>query len=311
MSGSLGTLLFYSQFDDPAEWREHLHRAAPDLSVRVFPDVGEPREVDYALVWKPPSGFFRRLTNLKLVINLGAGVDALVGRDDLAGLPVMRLSDPDMITQMTTYVVAAVLRYTRDFDIFEADTERRRWTYVHPRRQGDVSVGVLGLGELGLPAAQALLALGLDVRGWARSSKSLSFPTASGLQSLSAFVAPLDVVVSMLPNTASTRGLLDGEFFAAMKPGAAFVNASRGEVVDEAALVAALDGHLRGATLDAFQSEPLAVDHPLRDRANVLVTPHIASVAGPAGSAPEIAENIRRLRRGEGLAHLADLSRGY
>lgn len=307
-----GTLLFYSRFDEPQEWLDHLAETIPELKTRIHPDVGDPLDVDYALVWKPPTGFFAPFANLKLVINLGAGVDSLAGRTDLPDVPVMRLSDPDMVTQMSTYVAAAVLRYSRDFDRFEADTRARRWTYVHPRRQREITVGVMGLGELGLPAAQTLAALGLSVRGWSRSPKSLPFPTMAGLEALPAFYAGLDIVVSLLPLTGETRGLLDAAAFAAMDEGTAFINASRGEVVDEAALAAALaSGHLRGATLDAFRTEPLPAGAPLRDSPNLLVTPHIASIAGPRGSAPEIAANIRRLLAGEPLRHLADLRRGY
>ena len=307
-----GTLLFYSLFDEPQEWIEHLADAVPALKVRVHPDVGDPAAVDYALVWKPPEGFFAPFQNLKLVINLGAGIDSLAGRSDLPAVPVMRLSDPDMVTQMTTYVTAAVLRYSRDFDRFEADTRARRWVYLHPRRQHDVTVGVMGLGELGLPAAKTLASLGLSVRGWSRSPKSLPFPTMAGIDALSDFFQGLDIVVSLLPLTAETRGLFDAAAFAAMDPGTAFINASRGAVVDEAALAAVLhSGHLRGATLDAFQVEPLPPEAALRDAPNLLVTPHIASIAGPRGAAPEIAANIRRLEAGEPLQHLADLSRGY
>ena len=307
-----GTLLFYSLFDEPQEWIDHLALAMPELSVRVHPDVGDPAEIDYALVWKPPHGFFAPFQNLKLVINLGAGIDSLAGRSDLPSVPVMRLSDPDMVTQMATYVAAAVLRYARDFDRFEEDTRARRWEYLHPHRSRDVTVGMLGLGELGLPAAMTLAGLGLSVRGWSRSKKSLPFPTMAGLDTLPEFLSGLDIVVSLLPLTDETRGLLDAAAFAAMAPGTAFINASRGAVMDEDALAAALrSGHLRGATVDAFTTEPLPADAPLRDAPNLLVTPHIASLAGPQGAAPEIAANIRRLARGEPLHHLADLTRGY
>lgn len=307
-----GALLFYSKFDEPGEWREGLLAEIPDLDFRVHPDVGDPAEIAYALVWKPPQNFFAPFPNLRLVINLGAGVDSIARRTDLPPVPVMRLSDPDMTAQMVSYVAAAVLRYARDFDVFERDTRARRWVYLHPRRPKDVKVGILGLGELGLPSARALKALGFDVSGWARSPKQLEFPTFAGMEALPAFLAPLDIVVSLVPLTPETEGLVGAAAFAAMKDGAAFVNASRGLVVDEMALAEALgSGKLRGATLDAFVTEPLPEEHPLREIETVLVTPHIASVAGPRGAAPEIAANIRRLAAGEPLLHTVDLSRGY
>lgn len=308
-----GALLFYSAFDDPKEWRGHLVAALPDLDFRVHPEVGDPDEVRYALVWKPPHGFFASFRNLDLVINLGAGIDALAGRDDLPDVPIMRLSDPDMVQQMTAYVLAAVLRYARDFDVFERETRAHRWRYIHPRRLKDIRVGVLGLGELGRPAAEALAGLGFGVAGWSRTKKEVpGVTTMAGRDSLEVFLARCDIVVCLLPLTEETRGLMDATAFAAMPKGARFVNASRGAVIDEDALVAALvSGHLAAATLDAFAVEPLPEDHPLWRLDTVLVTPHLASIAGPAGAAGEIAANIRRLAKGEPLLHLADPRRGY
>lgn len=316
MSGEVrpsGALLFYSRFDPPEEWAGHLRRAMPGLEVRVWPDVGDPDDIAYALVWKPPHGFLAPFRNLKLLINLGAGIDSLVGRTDLPDLPVMRLSDPDMTGQMVAYCVGATLRYARDFDIFERATRAGRWEHHYPRRCKDIRVGVLGLGELGRPVAEALAGLGFAVSGWARGPRTIpGVETHAGAQALLPFLSRLDIAICLLPDTPDTRGLLGQAAFAALPAGAAFVNASRGVVVDEDALVAALrSGHLRGATLDAFVTEPLPPDHPLWQIETVLVTPHLASYAGPAGSASEIAANIARLERGEPLLHLADPRRGY
>lgn len=308
-----GVLLFYSKFDRPDEWIAHLTRADPALEIRVWPDIGDPSEVDYALVWKPPQGFFAQFPNLRLVINLGAGIDALAGRDDLPDLPIMRLSDPDMTGQMVAYCVGAVLRHARDFDLFERDTRAGQWVYRHPRRCRDVRVGVLGLGELGQPVAQALAGLGFAVSGWARSARELpGIATFAGQEAFEPFLSGLDIAVSLLPATPATRGIFNARAFAVLPRGACFVNASRGSVVDEEALVAALrSGHLRGATLDTFVTEPLPAEHPLWQIETVLITPHLASVAGPEGSAPEIVANIARLRAGQPLLHLADPRRGY
>lgn len=307
-----GALLFYSEFDAPTEWVDTFRTLSPSLDVRVWPDVGDPAEIAYVLAWKPPVGFFAPFANLKLVINLGAGIDSLAGRTDLPDVPVMRLSDPDMVAQMSTYVAAAVLRYARDFDRFEEDTRHKRWVYLHPRRLSEITVGIMGLGELGLPSAEALARLGLSVRGWSRSPKALDFPTMHGLDTLGAFYQDLDILVCLLPLTPDTDGLIDAATFAALPASAAFINASRGRVIDEGALAAALaSGHLRGATVDAFAEEPLPADSPLRAAPNLLVTPHIASFAGPKGAAPEIIENLRRVEAGEPLLHLARLARGY
>src|SRR5262249_42774059 len=149
-------LIFFSNFDDPDAWKRTLTAELPDLDFRVHPDAGDAAEVRYALVWKPPTGFFAQFPNLAMVTNLGAGVDSLGGRKDVPDVPISRLSDTGMVSLMTSYVMFAVIRYARDIHIFERAQRRGEWHYVHPRALSEIKVGVLGLGELGAPAAQAV-----------------------------------------------------------------------------------------------------------------------------------------------------------
>ncbi|MFS8037255.1 2-hydroxyacid dehydrogenase [Xanthobacter sp. AM11] len=313
-----GALVFYSAFDAPGEWTAALKAAMPGLDVRVarVPDgavEGDPAQVETALVWKPPHGFFSAFPNLSLVINLGAGVDALVARDDLPDVPVTRLSDPHMAQMMASFVLFAVLRHARDIPAFEKAQRERRWHYLHPRVAGEIRVGVLGLGELGAAAALEIARHGFDVRGWSRSPKTLpGIACASGIKALPGFLAAADILVVMLPLTPQTRGLLDAERLALLPEGAAFINVARGPVVDEAALIGALRaGRIGAATLDVFEVEPLPAESPLWGMENVLVTPHLASVAIPASAAAQIAENIRRVKAGEAVLNRVDPGRGY
>jgi len=308
------TLVFYSGPDPFETWRDAL---APHLGDHVRIEnadaVTDPETVRFALVWMPPEGFFARFPNLELVINLGAGVDKLVARDDLPDVPITRLSDPEMGKMMAGFVLFSVLRHARDIPHFEAAQARREWAYRHPRAAGDVSVAVLGLGELGALAATEIARQGYDTHGWATRPRDLAGVTVHcGDAALGDLLAQSDIVVCMLPLTPGTRKRLDASAFAAMKPGAAFVNVSRGEVVDEAALVDALrSGHLSGATLDVFETEPLAADHPLWSMPGVLITPHLASVALPKSAAPQIAANIRAVQTGNALINEVSRLRGY
>jgi glyoxylate/hydroxypyruvate reductase len=310
---SRDALIFYSDFDDAEVWRKLLTDELPDIDFRVDAAAGDPADVRYALVWKPPTGFFARFPNLSLVTNLGAGVDSLLGRDDLPAVPISRLSDHGMVALMTSYVAFSVIRYARDIHLFERAQRRREWHYIHPRALGDMQVGVLGLGELGAPAAQALAGLGLDVRGWSRTPKDISGVTCSfGLEALDAFLAATEILVIMLPLTPDTRGLLDARRLALLPRGAKLVNASRAAVVDETVLLKSLQsGHIAEATLDVFMVEPLPADHAFWGMENVLITPHLASVAVPQDAAREVAENIRRVRKGLEPLHRVDPRRGY
>lgn len=307
-------LVFFSMFDPFEDWRDAL---APHLgdAVRIenHDAVTDPDRVRYALVWKPPAGFFARFPNLSLVVNLGAGVDRLVARDDLPDVPITRLSDPEMGRMMASFVLFSVLRHARDIPYFEAAQARREWAYKHPRPASDISVAVLGLGELGALAATEVARQGFVTHGWATGPKSLPGVTVHhGDDALARVLAMSDIVVSLLPLTPRTRKLLNATRFAQMKAGAAFINVSRGEVVDEEALVAALaSGHLSGATLDVFETEPLAADHPLWSLPGVLITPHLASVALPKTAAPQIAANIHAIRRGDAVRNQVSRVHGY
>jgi glyoxylate/hydroxypyruvate reductase len=306
-------LIFYSTLDDPTAWRRTLMAELPDLDVRVHPDVGNAKDIHYALVWKPPAGFFAAFPNLKLVTNLGAGIDSLLGRDDLPAVPIARLSDPGMVSLMTSYVLFAVIRYARDITIFERAQRLRKWHYVHPRPLSAIKVGILGLGELGAPAARALVDLGFDVRGWSRTPKSLpGVKCISGRADLNGFLAEVEILVVMLPLTSDTKGLLGAGELDALPKGAKLINASRGAVIDETALLQALrSGQIAEATLDVFTVEPLPDRHPFWCMENVLITPHLASITVPELAAREVAENIRRVRAGLIPLHLADPARGY
>lgn len=310
----MDTLVFFSKPDPFEPWRDAI---APLLGEAVRIEhadaVTDPSSVRFALVWMPPVGFFDQFPNLELVINLGAGVDRLVARPDLPDIPITRLSDPAMGRMMASFVLFSVLRHAREIPHFEAAQRNREWSYRHPRAAEDITVAVLGLGELGALAATEIARQGFDTHGWATRARELPGVSVHwGDEALPALLQRADIIVSMLPLTPTTSKLLDAAAFAAMKPGAAFINVSRGEIVDEAALVEALRaGHLSGATLDVFASEPLSPNSPLWDLPGVLITPHLASVALPKSAAPQIAQNVLAVLNGGELVNVVSKLRGY
>ena len=313
-----GVLVFYSAVDVGQEWKDALQAACPALEVWVADPVdaslpGDLARVRYTLVWKPPQGFFARFPNLKLIINLGAGVDALVTRDDLPDVPVTRVSDPNMARMMASFVLFCVLRHAREIPTFERAQRERRWHYVHPRPAEEIRVGVLGLGELGATAALELARQGFQVSGWSRTPKTLAgVRCVHGLEALDDFLGGCEIVVVLLPLTPDTRGLMNAERLARLPRGARFINVSRGPVVVEAALVEALrSGQIGEATLDVFEVEPLPAESPLWGMDNVLITPHLASIAIPRTAAAQIAGNIARVDAGEAVENRVDPLRGY
>ena len=307
-------LLFYSQYDDPADWKKHLCAALPGLDFRVWPESGDPGEIEAALVWKPPAGELRRFPNLRLIVNLGAGVDSIVKDATLpAGVPIAHIVDPEMGRMMSQFVLAAVLRHYREFVSFARAQRERRWHYIHPREAAECSVGVMGLGSLGGAAATELARQGFRVRGWSRSARQLAdVETFHGKAGLAPFLRQTEILVVMLPLTPETENLVDARLLAMLPRGAKFVNVGRGRLVDEDALIAALrSGQIAEATLDVMRVEPLPAESPLWDMEQVLITPHLASVGIPRTAALQVAESIRRVRAGQPPLNTVDPQRGY
>lgn len=309
-----GDLVFYSEFDDFTVWKNALQAQLPKLRILHASEITDPARVHFSLAWKPPEGFFNAMSSLRLIINLGAGVDSLVGRRDLpAGVPITRLTDPHMARMMAGYVLFATLRYARDIPHFEQAQRRGEWAYRHPRSPEDIRVAVLGLGELGAYAASELQRQGLTVLGWSRQPRQLAgIQCFAGLETLDTVLSQADILVIMLPLTPQTQGLLSRDKLTRLPSGAALINVARGALIDQEAMTDLLkNGHLGAATLDVFAREPLPADHPLWRMDNVLITPHLASVAIPSSAAAQIAENILRVSRGEQPNNQIDPLRGY
>jgi glyoxylate/hydroxypyruvate reductase A len=306
-------LMFLSP-DDPAEpWRQELLARMPGLDVRIWPEVGDPAAIDIALVWRAPPGELARYPNLKAILSLGAGIEWLVADPTLPEVPIARMVDPSLTRQMSEYVLLAVLRHHRQFDLFEREQRARNWAFAFPPQAAERRVGLMGLGQLGAAAARQLAAHGFDVSGWSRTPKTIEGVTNyAGRSELHAFLHRTDILVCLLPLTADTLGILDAETFDDLPHGAYMINVGRGAQLVEADLIAALDsGHLAGATLDVFREKPLPPDHPLWRHPKVLITPHVAAYCLPSTAADGVVDNIGRARRGEPLLHQVDRVRGY
>jgi glyoxylate/hydroxypyruvate reductase A len=308
------SLLFISKSDDPDAWRAMLAEGLPDLEVRVWPEAGDPAEIEFALAWKPKPGVLAGFPNLKLIQSLGMGVDHIFVDPDLpAGVPVARLVDPDMVRQMGEYVIFAALRHHRRMDDYDANQRAGRWRQAGLRDTPLVRAGVLGLGAIGSDTAAKLAMLGFQVAGWSRSPKSLDgIESFHGEDGFLPFLQRTDILVCLLPLTPETNGILDARAFAALPEGAYVINLARGGHVVEEDLLAAIDGgHVAGATLDVFQTEPLPDGHPFWAHPKVHVTPHIAGLTNPRTSAAQVIENIRRVRAGQPPLNLVDAAKGY
>jgi glyoxylate/hydroxypyruvate reductase A len=307
-------LLYRSQSDAAALWLGELRKFIPDLEMRVFPEIGDVRDIDAALVWKPQPGLLASLPNLKLIVSLGAGVDHLLADATTPRhVPIARLVDPYMTEAMSEYVLTQVLRIHRQDFAYRAQQRERVWRERPQPNALERRVGVLGLGELGSDAARKLSVLGFEVAGWSRRERRLpGMESFHGADGLIALARRSDILVCLLPLTRETAGLLDARLVAAMPRGGAIVNAARGPHLVEADLLAALEsGQLSAAVLDVFAEEPLPKDHPFWSHEKIIVTPHAAAATHAPTAAAGVAENLRRLGDGRPLINLIDAASGY
>ena len=282
------------------------------LAHRIETECGDPARVDY-IICAPngPVTDFSPFTRARAVLSLWAGVERFVHNPTLTQ-PLLRMVNPGMTAGMVEYVTGHVLRHHLGMDT-HIRREKPEWQPEIPPLASERRVSVLGLGALGQASAQALAGLGFDVAGWSRSPKSIEgIRCLSGTSGLEEALGRAEILVLLLPLTDETENILDAARLALLPEGAAIINPGRGPLIDDDALLAALDReHLAHATLDVFRTEPLPESHPFWHHPKITVTPHIASDTRPAQAARVIAENIRRGEAGEPFLHQVDRSAGY
>ena len=300
------------------EWAAPIVAASPARRVALWPDIGDPHDIGYALVWRPPSGLFRELPNLRAIFSLGAGVDHLVFRDDLPDVPIVRVVNTDLTKRMTEWVTLQVLMHHRRQRAYDTQQGARRWHELGQPAAGEVRVGIMGMGVLGRDAAEVLVRLGFDVAGWSRRPAEVAGVRAfHGKDQLDSFLARTDILASLLPLTPETRGILAIPLFRKLARdgkagGPVLINAGRGGLQVEADIVAALDqGVLKGASLDVFETEPLPQTSPLWSRSDVVITPHCAGWSSPEALAGDIVRQIEAFEAGVPLANVIDRAAFY
>jgi glyoxylate/hydroxypyruvate reductase A len=297
--------------EDAQAWIDCFKLALPHARVEVW-SAGQ-AAADYAVVWAPPQAFFGAQPRLKAIFNTGAGVDALLKLRLPPAVPVIRLDDAGMAVQMAEYVCHSVIQHFREFDVYEADASRGEWSDRTPRNRTDFPVGVMGLGVLGERVARALAQFEFPVCGWSRSPKQIEGVKGfAGDAEFDAFLQANRVLVNLLPLTPATENILNRSNLGKLQRGGYVINVARGRhVVDEDLLALLGSGHLAGATLDVFRSEPLPASHAFWKHPKIRVTPHTSARTLPGTSIAQIAGKIKALERGDPVSGLVERSLGY
>ena len=291
------TLVYFAA---PALWDEFREAllvalAEAGLAVHLVTEAPDPGAVDY-IVYAPsaPLQDFTPYTKAKAVLSLWAGVERIVGNATLTQ-PLCRMVDPYLTEGMVEWVMGHTLRHHLGMDRHIVNPGHV-WDPTCPPLARDRPLTILGLGALGTAAAQALTAMNFPVTGWSRTAKEVAgIRCLNGEAGLIEALSGAEIVVLLLPKTPETENILNARTLALVPLGAVILNPGRGALIDDAALLAALNsGHLAHATLDVFRTEPLPPGHPFWSNPKITVTPHVAADTLASSGAQVIAENIRR-----------------
>lgn len=298
---------------DAKAWRDTFAAQLSDLEIRIWPDAGNPAEIEYLAFIRPDFGELPAFPNLKAMFSRSAGVEAFIAHPRIPKVPLGKVEPPGGDPMMTEYVIMHVLRLHRDMPGYAQAQANREWRRVPIARPEDRRVGFLGYGLMAKAPALVLRSLGFKVSAWVRSPKpGAEVPMFCGPDQLEPFLRQTDIAVCLLPLTPETEGIFNARTFAMMPRGAMLVNVGRGKHVVEKDLIAALDsGQLSHAALDALWPEPLPPDNPLWLHPKVTVMPHVARRPTVAQLVTEVAKNIRSLEAGGRLLQEIDVTMGY
>lgn len=301
-----------------AAWMKALKAAAPDRRFVLHGvDDYDPAEIRYALTWKPPEGLLPSLPNLEVIFNLGAGVDAVLSDPDLPDVPLVRLVDENLAERMTEWVTLQVLTHHRQALTYLAQQTEHQWRVRDQPVASEVTVGFLGYGVLAQHSARVIKALGFNVCAWSRTPKDVDIKLHAGDEGLMPFLGEVDILVVLLPLTADTAEIVNASLIRGLRKDGALggpflINAGRGGLQNEDDVLNALvDGTLKGASLDVFQTEPLPAESPLWDAPNLIITPHCSAVSDPNFVSRYVTRQMAAYEGGAPLANIVDRARGY
>jgi len=304
--------ILLNPYRDPARWLAAFQSELPDMEVELWPNVTDPTQVEFVVASRQDPDDLRRYPNLRAVLAMGAGVEQYVG-SNMPDVPVVRLADPAMSDEMAAYVVHWVVHFQKRMDAYLADQADRLWREQAYKTIDEYPVGLLGFGTIGSRIALALADLGFPINAWTRTGTSEDWVTSyAGIDELNGFLAASSAVVNVLPDSPTTRGLLDSGRFDHFRPPGLLINLGRGATTIESDLLDALnDGRVGAAVLDVADPEPIAANSKLWSHPNVRITPHIAGFTLVRSATGLIAANISRILAGDEPFPLLDKSRGY
>ena len=307
------SLLLVAHHRDMNPFKKAIEDVDPNIDVEIWPAVRDPKNVQFAVSWRHPKNVFANYPNLQVISSLGAGVDHLLDDPDIPDhITFTRVVSPSLTEQMSEYILTSVLNIQRRTQLYFEQQQKANWETHRAYEKEDLTVGVMGIGELGRNVCSVLYKNGYRVLGWSRSKKNINGVDTYTKNELDDFLSKTNILVCLLPLTDDTSGILDLDLFKKLAQPAFLINAARGEHLVEEDLIYSLDtGLIEHATLDVFTDEPLPDFHPFWNRKKITITPHVASITKANEVAELLVENYKSLMSGQPLRFVVDRKQGY
>jgi len=308
------SILIVFENKDPHPWKKIIGEKLPHAVVEIYPDVKNKSTVDFAICWKPKNNVLAQFTNLKVAQSAGAAIDHIINTQSIDDhITLTRIVDEQLSSDMWEFLLSAVLIQTKNISLYADQQKNNTWKQHEYKTISDITISILGLGEIGGFVAENFAKMGFKVNGWSNSRKKIrDVESYAGKDELDVFLTASDFLINLLPLTNKTEGIIDKEMLKKLPKGSFFINVGRGEHVIEQDLLELLDeSHLAGALLDVFREEPLPANHPFWQHSKIQVTPHIASTTSILSVVNQIAENYERFTKNEKLLNTVSLKKGY
>jgi glyoxylate/hydroxypyruvate reductase len=299
---------------DTNPWEQKLKELLPETKVEVYPNISNFEEVTFLLCWKPERNVVSKFPNVRLIQSVGASIDHITNTQTLnKSIEITRIIDHNLNHDMWEFLLSIVSAELKNLNFYQQQKELIIWKPIVYQNFKDITISIMGLGQIGNYVAQKFASLGFVVKGWSNSEKNIpNVSTFVGKNSLNAFLENTDFLINILPFTESTENILDKNIFQTVKKGAFLINVGRGEHLNENDLTEALaNEQLAGAFLDVFREEPLPQSHPFWKNPKISITPHIASITNLNSAAEQVVANFKAHVTGEKIQNTVSTLKGY
>ncbi|SEC24264.1 glyoxylate/hydroxypyruvate reductase A [Tenacibaculum sp. MAR_2009_124] len=299
---------------NPDTWQKALNKKLTDDTVEIYPNIKNPDDVKFIVCWKPEEGVISKFKNVKVIQSVGASVEHITNTQKIdSNTVVTRIIDHNLSMDMFEFLLSSILFNMKNLDYYSQQKQLQNWSPRNYKAIKEVTVCILGLGEIGSFVSEKLSNVGFSVKGWSNSVKNIAgVQSYQGEKGLYHSIEDVDYLINLLPLTKQTENILSKRFMSSLKKGAFLINVGRGEHLVEQDLIQLLDSkHLSGALLDVFREEPLPKEHPFWKHPNITITPHVASLTNVNSAIDIVVENYLRFKNNQELLNIVSLKKGY